>query len=172
MKTIIHSGLLMLTWFFILGAMSCSMKYSFTGASIAPEVKTIQIGNFPNNAPLVYPTLSQEFTDALRDKFQSQTSLNIVNNGGDLVLTGEIIDYNTRPTAIQGDDIAALNRLTISVKVKFTNVYDETQNFEQTFSSFEEYPSSADLNAVAEGLVPVITEYLVQDIFNKAVVNW
>lgn len=172
MKRIIHSGIMLLIGIFMLGGMSCSMKYSFTGASIAPEVKTIHIGNFPNNAPLVYPTLSQEFTDALRDKFQSQTSLNIVNSGGDLTITGEITDYNTRPTAIQGDDVAALNRLTIAVKVKFINVYDESQNFEQTFSSFMEYASSADLTAVAEGLVPVITEQLVQDIFNKAVVNW
>jgi hypothetical protein len=135
-------------------------------------VKTIHIDNFPNNAPLIDPTLSQIFTDALRDRFQSQTSLIIVNTDGDMDMTGEITDYNTRPSAIQSDDIAALNKLTISVKVKFVNIYDETQNFEQTFTRFEEYPSDADLNEVSESLVPIITEYLVDDIFNKAVVNW
>ncbi len=171
-KTLFKIGMMILPGIFVLGVISCSMKYSFTGASIPPEVKTIQIGNFPNNAPLVNPTLSQEFTDALRDKFQSQTSLIIVNSGGDMVIEGEITDYNTRPTAIQGDDVAALNRLTISVKVKFSNVYDESQNFEQTFSSYEEYPSSASLTTVADGLVPIISGYLVEDIFNKAVVNW
>jgi hypothetical protein len=172
MKVLLKTGVTVLVGVFLLVAISCSMKYSFTGASIPPEVKTIQIGNFPNNAPLINPTLSQEFTDALRDRFQSQTSLIIVNSGGDMVITGEITDYNTRPTAIQGDDIAALNRLTISVKVKFVNVYDETQNFEQTFSRFEEYPSSANLTVVSVGLVPIISEYLIDDIFNKAVVNW
>jgi len=162
----------MLLGIFILCCASCKMNYSFTGASIPPEVKTINIGNFPNNAPLINPTLSQEFTDALRNKFQATTSLIIVNEGGDMIIEGEIVDYNTRPTAIQSDDIAALNRLTISVKVKFTNLYDETQNFEQTFTRYEDYSSTADLTAVAEGLVPVISDYLIEDIFNKAVVNW
>nr|NQU88844.1 LptE family protein [Bacteroidota bacterium] len=152
---------------------SCSINYSFTGASISPEVKTIRIGNFPNYAPLVNPTLSQELTDALRDKFQSQTSLIIVNQGGDLVLEGEITGYNTQPTAIQSDDIAALNRLTISLKVTYVNTLDETQSFEkQTFTRYEDYPSNLDFASVQDTYVPIITEYLVEDIFNKAVVNW
>jgi len=171
-KPLYKTGTMILLGIFILSAMSCSMKYSFTGASISPEVKTIHIGNFPNNAPLINPILSQTFTDALRNRFQSQTSLILVNVDGDMDVTGEITDYNTRPAAIQSDDVAALNKLTISVKVKFVNIYDETQNFEQTFTQYEEYPSDADLNTVAESLVPIITEYLVEDIFNAAVVNW
>jgi len=172
MPKIINTGIGILLGVSVLLTLSCSMKYSFTGASIPPEVKTIHIGNFPNNAPLINPTLSQTFTDALRDRFQSQTSLIIVSADGDMNMTGEITDYNTRFEAIQSDDVAALNRLTISVKVKFINIYDETQNFEQTFSRYETYPSTADLTAVSESLVPIITEYLVDDIFNKAVVNW
>lgn len=152
---------------------ACSAGYSFTGASIPPEVKTIRIANFPNNAPLINPTLSQEFTDALRDKFQTQTSLIVVNEGGDLEIEGEIVDYRTQPTAIQADDVAALNRLTITVKVTFINHYDESQSFENlTFSRYEDYPSSQDLASVQETLVGQINEYLVEDIFNKTVVNW
>jgi hypothetical protein len=152
---------------------SCSVNYSFTGANISPAIKTIQIDFFPNNAALVNPTLSQQFTDALRDKFQSQTNLIIVNQGGDLVIEGQITDYNTRPTAIQSGDVAALNRLTISVKVTFINKIDETQSFiDQTFTRYEDYPSSQDLNSVQETLVKTINEYLIEDIFNKAVVNW
>ena len=168
----LKTGLLTLAVIFILFAVSCKMNYSFTGASIPPEVKTIKIGNFQNNALLVNPTLSQEFTDALRNKFQAQTSLILVNDDGDMTIEGDITDYNTRPTAIQSDDVAALNRLTISVKVKFINIYDEKQNFEQTFTRYEDYPSTADLTTVAESLVPIISNYLIEDIFNKAVVNW
>ncbi len=153
-------------------AVSCRMSYSFTGASISPEIKTITILTFPNNAPLVNPTLSQEFTDAMRNKFQSQTNLILVNSGGDLILDGEIVGYNTQPTAIQSDDIAALNRLTITVKVKFTNRFDESQDFETTFSRYEDYPSTQDLNDVQETLIKLINDYLVDDIFNMAVVNW
>ncbi|MFW5705468.1 MAG: LptE family protein [Bacteroidota bacterium] len=152
---------------------ACSAGYSFTGASIPPEVETIRIANFPNNAPLVNPTLSQEFTDALRDKFQTQTSLIVVNEGGDMEITGEIVDYKTQPVAIQANDVAALNRLTITVKVTFINHYDETQSFENfTFSQHEDYPSTQDLSSVQETLVGQINEYLVEDIFNKTVVNW
>lgn len=152
---------------------SCRMNYSFTGASIPAGVKTIQIDNFPNNALLINPTLSQDLTDALRNKFQTQTSLILVNEGGDLVISGEITDFNTRPTAIQADDIAAYNRLTITIKVNFVNNFDKTQSFQnQTFSRFEEYPSTQDLFSVQDVLVKLINEYLVEDVFNKTVVNW
>lgn len=162
-----------LTFSVVLLLSSCKVNYSFTGASISPLAKSIQIDYFQNNAALVYPPLSQEFTDALRDKFQSQTNLMIVNQGGDLVIEGMITDYNTRPTAIQSDDVAALNRLTITVKVTFINKIDETQSFiDQTFTRYEDYSSSTDLNTIQESLVKTINEYLIEDIFNKAVVNW
>jgi len=169
----IKTGLYILAGFVAFAIASCSMNYSFTGASIPPEVKTIRIEQFPNNAPLISPTLSQEMTDALRQKFQSQTSLIIVNQGGDLVIEGEIIEYNTRPSAIQSDDIAALNRLTISIRVTYTNTVDETQSFsDERFSRYEDYDSTQDLITVSETLIPIITEYLVEDVFNKTVVNW
>jgi hypothetical protein len=152
---------------------ACSMSYSFTGASIPPQVQTIRIEQFPNNSLLVNPTLTVEFTDQLRSKFQSQTNLNIVTQGGDLVIEGEISDYGTSPAAIQGDDRAALNRLTITVKVTFVNTFDETQSFNnQTFSRYVDYPSDVDLNAISDEYVLEVIEILVDDIFNKTVVNW
>ena len=158
---------------FALSATSCSVNYSFTGASIPPEVKTIQINYFENNAPLINPTLSQELTDELRSKFQSQTNLVIVTEGGDMVINGQITGYNTSPTAIQSDDRAALNRLTIALKVTFDNKYDKAQSFEnQTFSSYKDYPSTTALSEVSDTYVPLIVELLVEDIFNKTVVNW
>lgn len=150
----------------------CRMSYSFTGASISPDVTTISITTFPNNSPLVQPTLSQVFTDALRDKFQFQTSLTIMPRNGDLQMEGEIVDYSTQPVAIQANDIAAQNRLTITVKVKFTNTKDPSQDFENTFTRYEDYPSSQPLISVQDDLIKLITDALVEDIFNKAVVNW
>ena len=146
--------------------------YSFTGASIPPGAKSISIAYFVNNAQYVEPSLSQSLTDALRDRFSSQTSLNFTKEGGDLQLEGTITEYSTRPVAIQGNQTAALNRLTITVKVKFTNLPDPTKDFETSFSRFEDYPSSQDLSAVKEQLISEIDQALVDDIFNKAVVNW
>lgn len=151
----------------------CSMKYSFTGASIPPEVKTINIKYFPNNASLVEPTLSQTMTDGLRDKFSSETNLALVNDVGDLLMEGAIVGYRTTPVSIQGDDQAALNRLTITVEVTFINTFDETMSFENSkFERYADYSSSQNLSEIQESLVAEISEMLIVDIFNKAVINW
>ena len=96
---------------------SCKINYSFTGASISPDIKTVSIQYFPNMARLVNPNLSQVFTESLKEKFLSQTNLSLVNNIGDLNFEGEIVEYYTKPMAIQGDETAALNRLTIKIRV-------------------------------------------------------
>lgn len=155
----------------LLTTSSCKMSYSFTGASISPDVKSIAIPYMQNNASLVVPTLSRTLTDALRDYFTSQTSLFTVDRNGDLELTGTITGYGVTPVAIQGNETAAMNRLTITVNVKFINKKNTKQNYEQSFSRYQDYPV-ADLNTVQDGLITTITSQLVQDIFNKSVVNW
>lgn len=153
---------------------SCGV-YSFTGASISPSVKTISIAYFPNNSTYVQPTFSQKFSDALRDKFTTQTNLAVVNKGGDLNIQGEITGFNpNQPVAIQGgiDQTASLYRLTVTVNVRFTNNKDEKQNFETTFTTYEDYGRDQRFSDVEEKLVGLINDKLVQDIFNKAVVNW
>ncbi len=146
--------------------------YSFTGASIPPEAKTVSIQFFPNRAQLVEPTLSTLFTEALRDQFVNQTNLIMIDRNGDMALEGEIVGYETRPMAIQGDQTAALNKLTITVNVRFVNKYEPDKEFEQKFAQFIEYPSDSDLNANKAEYIDAINEMLTTDIFNKAVINW
>lgn len=146
--------------------------YSFTGASIPAEAKTVSVQYFPNQAQLINPTLSNDFTTALRDAMMNQTSLDMVDSGGDLAFEGEIVDYRTTPVAITAGQTAALNRLTITVNVRFVNLFDETKNFETKFSHYEDYPSDQELNSVQESLTGTIIEALVEDVFNKALVNW
>lgn len=162
-------ALLILAGLFISGG--CGV-YSFTGASIPPEAKTVSVLYFPNNAMLVEPLLSSTVTSALRDKFSNQTNLQMVAQQGDLAFEGEITDYKTTPVAIQSDQTAALNRLTITVNVRFFNKFDESKGFETKFSQYKDYPSEQDLNAVKDGLITEIVEMLVDDVFNKSVVNW
>ena len=150
---------------------SCGI-YSFSGASIPAEAKTVSVQYFPNNAQLVNPLLSNTITNALNDMFVNQTTLQSVTQNGDLALEGEITGYNTAPIAITGNQTAAMNRLTVTVNVRFTNKYDESKNFEQSFSQYQDYPSGQDLSSVQDILVEQIVENLCQDIFNKAVVNW
>ena len=150
----------------------CKMSYSFTGASISPLVKTISIQYFKNRASLVQPGLSQYVTDALIDKCKSQTNLKFTNGIGDVNFEGEISDYNTRPLTVAADARAAMNRFTITVKVKFTNAIDPDLSFEQTFARYEDYESSIDLSQIEKELSDKIIELIIEDIFNKAFVNW
>lgn len=151
---------------------SCGVKYSFTGASISPEVKTVSVDYFQNLAPLVNPTLSNTLSEELRNRFISQTRLNVVPSYGDLSFSGEIKNYRVQPIAIQGNEIAAQNRLTIAVRVKFENRLDPTQNYDKTFSHYEDFSSSQQISQVEQELVSLIVEKLVEDIFNNAVANW
>jgi len=151
---------------------SCKVNYSFSGASVSPDVKTVSIQTFKNNATLAPPTLSQSLTETVKDIFTSQTNLGIISQSGDLNFEGAITNYLTSPVAIQSNDQAALNRLAITVIVKFTNSKDEKQNFETTFSRYADYSSSQSLTAVQESLIEEINKQLVQDIFNKAMINW
>ena len=155
----------------VLVAPAC-VTYSFTGAPIT--AKTISIDFFPNRARLVNPSLSQTFTDALRDKFVNQTKLDLVEGEADLHLEGEIVDYGTRPVAIQGNETAALNRLTIVVEVRFTNNEPgkEGDSFDQRFTGYEDYDAAKSFSSVEDELTNIIVGRIVQDIFNKAVVNW
>ena len=150
----------------------CTGGYSFTGASIPPEAKTISIKQFPNYASTVNPQLSQKLYDELQQMFSSQTSLNVISADGDLQISGEITDYSTRASSIGSDDNVATNRLTITIKVSFTNRFDSKTDFEQSFSRFKDYSAERDFSSVEQGLVSEIVSELCEDIFNKSVVNW
>ena len=171
LKIINRISALLFTTILLLPLNSCiSINYSFTGAPIT--AKTISIDYFPNKATLVNSGLSQDFTDALRDKFVNQTKLELVEQNAELQLSGSIVNYYTTAMAIQGNETAALNRLSIVVRVKYTNTLDEEASFEQDFTGFEDYDASKSFASVEDQLVSVIVERLVQDIFNKALVNW
>lgn len=151
---------------------ACKVTYSLSGASIPADARTVSIPYFPNNATLVSPTLSSTLTDELQTRFMNQTKLQLVPENGDLAFQGEITNYTVMPVAVTSDDMAAMNRLTITVKVKFTNNIDPTFNYDQSFSAFQEYSSSLDLSTAESSLIPELVTQLVDDIFNAAVSNW
>ncbi len=161
---------IVLLTFFMLNLQSCSVNYGFTGAPIT--AKTITIDYFPNKASLVNPVLSQEFTQALRDEFVGQTKLQLVKQNGQLQLSGAIVNYYTTAMAIQGNEQAALNRLSITINVKFVNTLNEEESFEQDFTGFQDYDASQNFAAVEGDLVNTIIGRMVQDIFNRALLNW
>jgi len=159
---------------FIIGGLtpSCKIKYSFTGANITPDVKTFTVYYFPNRAKLVNPTLAQSFTEKLREKMQRQTSLNELSESGDLEFEGQITGYDFRPMAVQKDDLSSQTRLTISIKLKYTNNKVPTDNFEQNFTAYEDFDSNQPISSVEDDLTDQIIDKLTEDIFNATIANW
>lgn len=149
---------------------SCGV-YSFTGAEIG-TAKTISIEFIQNKASLVSPTLAQVLTEKLKDKFIRETTLKLVEENGDMQISGSIIDYNIAPVALQGTTQAALNRLTIRSNIKFTNKTDEKYNFEDVFQNFTDFSASLNFSTQERELNNQVVDMMVQDIFNKAVINW
>ena len=150
---------------------SCGI-YSFTGASIPAEAKTISVDYFTNKAATVQPSLSQVFTERLKDIFLEQTNLSLNENEGDLNFSGYISKYQIKPMAIKANETAGQNRLTISVKVTYNNSLESENNFEHTFIRYSDYDSAQNISDIENTLIEEITNELAEDIFNKAFVNW
>ena len=149
------------------------VKYNLSGGSIPPEAKTFSVAYFPNNAPMVAPTLSNVLTEGLRDKFSRQTRLQQVEEGGDFAFEGEITNYTSTTASVSSGDYALMNRLTITVKVNFQNAVDQTTSFNaKTFSSYADYDASQLLVDVQDQLIEEIVEDLVNDIYMAAAGNW
>lgn len=152
--------------------LGCKPHISLSGATIPIEAKTISVGFFANNTSLGAPSLSQRFTEKLRDMVSQQTNLALMRVNGDLQFEGYIADYNVAPVAIQSNDQASLNRLTISVKVIYFNKFEKDKNFEQTFTRFADFKSTENISAKEPELVQEIFRQLTEDIFNRAFNNW
>jgi hypothetical protein len=157
----------------LLFAQSCSI--SMSGASIPPEMKTVSIQFFENNAPLVVPYLSQQFTEALKERIRNQSRLSMVRSDADANFEGRITDYSIKPVAVEATETprAGLNRLTITVNVKYTNTLKPELSFEQSFSRYREFSlNSGSLQSQEQDLIRQVNADLTDDIFNRAFANW
>ena len=154
-----------------LAAVSCGI-YSFTGTNIQPDVKTITIPLVEYKALRVNPSLANDLTEALQDKFRKLTSLEQVEEDGDLELVCEVTGYDIKAQAVTANEVAAQNRLTVTVKIEFTNRKYPEDDVSQSFSAYEDYPSENYLDAVEAGLCETIIEKIVEDIFNATVAQW
>ncbi len=151
---------------------SCSVKYGFTGAGPI-DAKTFQVNYFQNNADLIEPGIERIFTLELQKILQNQTNLNLVASGGELVYDGEIVEYRVTPMTATADQLAAQNRLTISVNVRFTNKNKEADDFEKRFSFYYDYSGQAQLTGPQlSTALTIIFERITQDIFNDSLAKW
>lgn len=177
MKTILYNRytalytILLVTSVLLLN--SCVISYKFNGASIDySTTKTISIADFANVAALVYPPLANNLSDGIRDLFQRQTRLEQVRRGGNLELEGEIIGYNLTPMSVSADSYAAETKLTITVKVRFTNNVAPEDSFEKTYTAYQTFDSSRMLNDVQDELCNTMITEIADQIYNDTVAKW
>lgn len=151
----------------------CVISYKFNGASIDySKTKTISIADFPNVAALVHPPLSNDLTDGIRDLFQRQTRLEQVRRGGNLEIEGEITGYQLTPMAVSADSYAAETKLTITVRVRFTNNVNPEESFEKTYTAYQTFDASQMLSDVQDELCSVMVQEIAELIYNDTVAKW
>ena len=156
----------------VLAVSACGI-YSFSGTSIKPDVKTITINYVEYKAMKVNPSLSNDLTEAIRNQFRRMTNLEQVEMDGDLEISGQVTGYDVRASAVTAGDVAAMNRLTVTVKVDFTNrKYPEEDFSGKSFSAYGDYESTTSLDAVESALCAEIIDKIVEDIFNATVAQW
>ena len=150
----------------------CSVKYSFTGASISPNIKTFSVSYIDNQAPTKQPTLSDVFTEGLKSKFRNNAGLTLVSSNADLQFEGAIVEYSTTYQGVTASQQAANNRLTITVNIKFTNVQEPAKSFEKKFSRYSDFDANTNLSEIEETKIAEISKQIIEDIFMESVANW
>jgi len=164
---------LMILFVISLTCVSCSISYKFNGASIDySKTKTISISDFTNTAELIYPPLSQEFSEALRDVYSKQTRLQVLKKAGDMHLEGEIVGYQLTPMSIGTDSYSSETKLTMTIKVRFSNNKNPDDDFEKSYTSFRTFPSTQMLTDVQESLMKEMNAEIVDNIYNDTVAKW
>jgi len=148
------------------------MSYSFSGINISKDIKTFQVDYIPNNAPLVVPGLHEDFRNMLIDKINRMTNLTQVNENGDLVFEGEITDYYIEPVAQTAQQTASQNRLTIKIKIDYTNNKNDEDSFSKTYYWFKEYPANISQNEIEAEANEEILKKILDDIFNDTLAKW
>ena len=166
-----HKHILLLVLLLVLQA--CSVSYKFNGASINYQTtKSISIADFPNNAALVYPQLSNMLSETIRDQYVRQTRLQVLTKGGNLELEGEIVGYELTPMAISADSYASETKLTLTVKVSFTNNVAPEESFARTYSAFQVFDATKLLTDVQEELCNTMVAEIAENIYNDTVARW
>jgi Lipopolysaccharide-assembly len=156
----------------LLATNACKVNYSLNGNSVPAEAKTVSVAFFPCNVSIAPADYGQKFTDALRNKFSSQTRLNLVKNNGDLQFEGTVNGYRSEVGTSADANAVATNRFVVSISLKYSNKFDEKKNFERQIEKFVTFPGSKSFANEEKNLIEEINKQLTQEVFNAAFNDW
>ena len=153
--------------------LSCTISYKFNGTVINYDIiKSIAVKDFTNQAAMVYAPLASTFNEGLKDVYTKQTRLDLVEANGDLELEGEITGYDIAPMSVTSNASSAETRLTLRVKVRYTNNTNHEEDFERTYSAYRNFDSSQLITDVQDALIEELVEEICDHIYNDTVANW
>ncbi len=158
--------------FLWVGLSACKIRFTFSGTKVPENIKTITIEQFENNARLISPSLAQDFSETLRDFFLKRTNMRLVSSGGDVVITGEISQYEIKPINVQENALASQNRLSLSIKTTLESESYPELNWSDSFSNFADFDATKDFSSLEKSLQDEINQKIAQDIFNKTFGQW
>jgi len=151
---------------------SCRVNYSFSGINIGKNIKTFEVPYIPNNASIIVPGINDEFRNELIDKITQNTNLDEDKNNPDLVFEAEITDYSVQPVSLTAEQTAAMNRLTISIKLAYINHKNEKDNFTKSYSHYYDYPATQSRIEIQDEAHKEIFNQILEDIFSDTLAKW
>ena len=172
-KSKVSTGKVLIMLYLMVLSFGCSISYKFNGANINYQTThSISVADFPNNAAMVNPNLSNLLSEGIRDLYQRQTRLEVRRKGGDLEVEGEITGYDITQGAIGADSYATESKLTITVMVHFNNNINPEESFDKSFSANQTFDSSRLLTEVQDELCAIIVKEIAENIYNETVAKW
>jgi len=151
---------------------SCTVNYSFTGADIPADADTFSVQQFQIATPQAGPDYGLVLSEAFKDLMLAQTRLDLAEKRGDLQFEGVVTGYQIGNAAISSEEFTSLNRLTVTVKIKYTNTIEKDKSFEKNFSRFVDYDSQQNFSEIEPELLDDVNSQLTQDIFDASLGAW
>ncbi len=147
--------------------------YSFSGASLPAAVRTLAVPLAEREAPGGPPTLDATLTDALVERFVDRAGRRLEPDEGaaDAVVRATLTRYTVAPAAVTGDNVAALNRLTLAVRVVMAEREAEAPRLDRTFTASADFEPAEGLAGEATAAETAATQ-IARDAFTAATSEW
>ena len=154
-------------------AMLGGCAYSFTGASVPAHWKTIAVPLFDDESGFGQPSLREDLTNTLIQKFQQDNTLQLADReSADVELRGSITSVTAdRPVAVAEGTQASRLQLSLNVRATLIDHVKNKEVWSKNFSATGDY-SASDGQAGRESGLQQAIENISDDLLLETVSAW
>lgn len=150
-----------------------SCNYGFKGASPPEGIKTIYIPTIRDESGFGLPSLTEDMTRLLKQKFINDNTLEYAEKtSADGMLDCVITSVTDEALVVTGNETVSKRKVTINVKVTFTNLKKQKQVWQKDFSNWGEYDSSSGGFSKRDEGVQLASDKITDDILLDVISNW